>query len=51
MSGDVAGRASSARLLQQASRTEVASSHVPVLSQPEVVIDAIHKAAAAARNG
>ena len=31
--------------------TEVASSHVPMLSQPNVVIDVIRKAAAAAQNG
>jgi pimeloyl-ACP methyl ester carboxylesterase len=31
--------------------TEVASSHVPMLSQPNVVIDVIRKAAAAVRNG
>jgi len=31
--------------------TEVASSHVPMLSQPDVVIDVIRKAAAAAQNG
>lgn len=30
---------------------EVASSHVPMLSQPAIVIDVIRKAAAAARNG
>jgi pimeloyl-ACP methyl ester carboxylesterase len=31
--------------------TEIASSHVPMLSQPDVVIDAIRKAAAAVPNG
>jgi pimeloyl-ACP methyl ester carboxylesterase len=31
--------------------TEVASSHVPMLSQPEVVIDVIRKAAGAVQNG
>ena len=31
--------------------TEVASSHVPMLSQPDVVIDVIRKAAAAVQNG
>jgi pimeloyl-ACP methyl ester carboxylesterase len=31
--------------------TEVASSHVPMLSQPNVVIDVIRKAAAAVQNG
>jgi pimeloyl-ACP methyl ester carboxylesterase len=31
--------------------TEIASSHVPMLSQPDVVIDAIRKAVAAVRNG
>ena len=31
--------------------TEVASSHVPMLSQPDVVIDVIRKAAAAIQNG
>jgi pimeloyl-ACP methyl ester carboxylesterase len=31
--------------------TEVASSHVPMLSQPGVVIDAIRKAVAAVQNG
>jgi pimeloyl-ACP methyl ester carboxylesterase len=35
----------------EASVTEVASSHVPMLSQPGVVIDVIRKAAAAVRNG
>ncbi len=34
-----------------ASVTEVASSHVPMLSQPNVVIDVIRKAAAAVQNG
>ena len=31
--------------------TEVASSHVPMLSQPDIVIDVIRKAAAAVQNG
>jgi pimeloyl-ACP methyl ester carboxylesterase len=31
--------------------TEVASSHVPMLSQPDVVIDVVRKAAAAVQNG
>jgi hypothetical protein len=30
--------------------TEVESSHVPMLSQPNIVIDVIRKAAAAAQN-
>lgn len=33
------------------SQVEVESSHVPMLSQPEVVIDVIRKAAAAVQNG
>jgi pimeloyl-ACP methyl ester carboxylesterase len=35
----------------EANVTEVNSSHVPMLSQPNVVIDVIRKAAAAVRNG
>jgi hypothetical protein len=31
--------------------TEVASSHVPMLSQPAIVIDVIRKAAASVQNG
>jgi hypothetical protein len=33
-----------------ASVTEVASSHVPMLSQPDVVIDVIRRAAPAVQN-